>query len=279
MNYRDKQFLEEKYVEEGMTQLEISEITDVSRQAIGYWIDRYSLNRFDKEACNSCGEEYMRLGAHWRASNCNYPEISDRDLSMIKGILMGDGTIDFSSTLPAIKIEMVNLEYINYVSDRLGNLCSGPTLLKYREEAFMENKMYSIRIRCNPQLNEFNRWHTGKRKRYPETLNLNSEILRHWYCCDGCLVIGDAGRYVTISCYNEKDRKEFIESLFDDIGFSVNMNGRIIQFPSKDTDEVLDYMGDPPPGFGYKWAGTRKEWEERKKGTSEPYTQTEDDSL
>lgn len=60
-------------------------------------------------------------------------------------------------------------------------------------------------------------------------------------------------KYACIKCTNEAPRSEQLVELFADAGFDVRYTTDKIVFKRSETPEFLDWMGDPPPGFEYKW--------------------------
>jgi hypothetical protein len=76
-------------------------------------------------------------------------------------------------------------------------------------------------------------------------------VLKMWYISDGSLQNG--GPILTV--WNESDRHEFILSLFEDIGLSVTWqnSNNDVYIRKKSQDDFFDYIGEPVPGFEYKW--------------------------
>jgi hypothetical protein len=75
-----------------------------------------------------------------------------------------------------------------------------------------------------------------------------------WYACDGHLAVEDgANPRVMFKATNEADRPEFLRSLFDAAGFDVGFSRYAVQVPYDETVRLIEWMGEPPPGFEYKW--------------------------
>ncbi|WP_254831048.1 hypothetical protein [Haloglomus salinum] len=55
---------------------------------------------------------------------------------------------------------------------------------------------------------------------------------------------------------NERDRAEFLCSLFESHGFQPGFSRDALQFSRSDTERLFEWFGEPPPGFAYKWPDT-----------------------
>ena len=74
-----------------------------------------------------------------------------------------------------------------------------------------------------------------------------------WYCGDGSLYSRSSGGRAEIACANEADRLDKVADLIRDQGFDVYVKSETIEVTSRDTPAFLDWMGEAPPGFEYKW--------------------------
>lgn len=226
--------------------------------------------------CHNCGKMYKHIGTHWtRNKDCSHPEYTQRQLDLVTGMLMGDGTwrAKPNARNPYMVFAMCNKPYLEWLNEKLGILSTEVTLKTTKEDSAKWSKLnnslasgvvenytdvYQLRTRSNPELWEFETWYDSGKKRFDSTLSLSPEILKTWYVCDGSMnwgvsdKSGDNGN-IRLWSSNEDDRGEFLCSLFDEIGFSVKFNVDHIEVSSLDTDRMLEYMGDAPRGFGYKW--------------------------
>lgn len=218
--------------------------------------------------CPTCGEEYQRLGRHWYG--CGFPEISDRQYELVKGLLMGDGNIDYHGKNPSFRMSNSNEEFIHYVSDGLQWLAYKPFLRHTAEELAERNKeagmtvvdggkhykdQYFIEGVSHPELTPFSEWYRSGEKKYPEDLELSPLALKMWYCCDGGITwMNDKSHAsVRIMCMNESDFPEFLESLLGQLGIeSTAADGKIIVMKDSHED-FFDVMGEAPSGMEYKW--------------------------
>jgi len=74
---------------------------------------------------------------------------------------------------------------------------------------------------------------------------------------------------------NEINREEYLIGLFEDIGLEPRISGHMVWFSPGDSNELLRWMGKPPPGFEYKWKNKRRNVYKRKK--KEAYERDYDD--
>lgn len=230
--------------------------------------------------CHSCDNEFERLSSHWaRSSDCTHPKISAKQKEVLTGVLMGDGSVDRSSNNPRFSCSSVQKEYLEYLDSLFPIIGLGVKLHRTAEQcverdidsgfnksAKEENysDIYRWRTMCHPDIQQFSNWYNSGEKSFPKQLSLTPTILKHWYCCDGSYADG-VRNVIEIGVSNEIDEKDKIKSMFQDSGLGEpswnickragnrdGMNGKIY-FSSKSTDRLFDYMGEPLPGFEYKW--------------------------
>ena len=83
--------------------------------------------------------------------------------------------------------------------------------------------------------------------------------MKIWYVCDGYLNTANPKPRVRISSVNESDRiDEIAEWITEETGIEVNTskNRERILFNTRRTQEFFEYVGEPLPGFEYKWPET-----------------------
>jgi hypothetical protein len=231
----------------------------------------------DWHNCYSCGDRFKQLSNHWRQSiNCDYPDVSDEQMDILRGILMSDGWINDGWSNARIEIEMTNKKYLNYLNDTIfpeigtevGMKLTAEEsyeLRKQRGGKYGKNKenfsnIYYWRTVAHPEINSFKSWRENGKKVWPSDIDLTPEVLKHLYVGDGSYHQKD--NYMKITTKNEMYNKEKIEKYFNNIGFSVNdwnineydntVKADII-FSKEESLKLFDYMGSPPPGFEYKW--------------------------
>lgn len=234
--------------------------------------------------CDTCGERFAHIGKHWNNSVCRWPHLTSRQMAIVTGVLMGDGTLLRDGTDCCVGIEMTNREYLEWLDHRLGVFSTGVKLkhtpseqLKRAEDSPLEQirsaktlkPSYLLLTRRSPQFNRFRTWYDTGEKRYPAHLSLNPNVVRHWYCCDGTLNIREKAKNprASLICTNERDRPGFILDLFQQVGFEPTEQNGTFVFDVEETARLLDWMGGPPPGFEYKWATSYDTYQELKPGS------------
>lgn len=220
--------------------------------------------------CEQCGEEKKNLGNHWRlSSDCKYPKVSNIQRELLTGILMGDGCLDKSGANCAIKVGMINEEYLQYVDDVLGNLSNGVKLSQTSEQSaermrssgFRPNAdasdystVYTLLTKRHPYFNNFLSWYSTGEKVFPH-IELTPTILKNWYVCDGHLEQRDGHRpRVIIGVTNEYNNSDKLEKMFFKVGVDVNVNkSKNLYIGADNTEKFFDFIGDAVDGFKYKW--------------------------
>lgn len=220
-----------------------------------------------QSVCPECGGEYNRLGQHLALSSCNYPDIPDRYKRIIIGVLMGDGsiTIGSGSKRGQFTVGSITKEYLTYLQETAPNwLWNGIFLdttaeqrVEYGHTEGNQHDYYKLNSMRHPVFTQLRReWYNDGNKRYPDDLDLDPLILKHWYVTDGTLHkrAGNARCRAKIACSNESDRPETVISLIDQVGISAHHDKHGgFQIGADDTELMFDMIGDPIPGFEYKW--------------------------
>lgn len=221
----------------------------------------------DEYVCHGCDSSYELLGGHWRQSGCEYPQPSPYQRDILIGLLMGDGSLNTENKYPRILTSMVKEEFLEWINQKLGVLSTQVTTSSWgAPENERCQRVYSLYTRGVPALEHFKSWYDSGQKRFPEDLNITSTIAKIWYCCDGGLKwTEDYSCSAMLYSGNESDRPEYLESLFQDVGFDVSVNGKNVYLGVENTKRFLKWIGSPPPGFDYKWCNhSRSEYEDLK---------------
>ncbi len=238
----------------------------------------------EETECHVCGNSFTYLGNHWKGENkCSYPNLTDRQYQITTGLLLGDANCSRSGTNPHIDVKNTNRKFLEWVNEEYGIISNGISLSRTAEDSARSlqntispntvaegcNDVYRLTTRSHPEFEEFREWYETGEKRFPEDLILTPLIVKVWYVCDGSLWMneGCTGR-VSISSVNESDRCEFLIQLFENKGFSPTYTGDHIFFGTDESFDILHWMGEPIPGFEYKWAiedfeGYQREYSER----------------
>jgi hypothetical protein len=239
--------------------------------------------------CPSCGKTFSSLSMHWWHGSCPYPDIGERKQEVIVGLLMGDGSIPTVDGNHSFRVPMINRHFLSWYDEEMSYLTTGVGLVHTAEQLASTNRetgfspnaerenyhdMYVVRTRTHPYFNELRMWYKTGRKRFPDNIELTPILAKYWYASDGYLDVGRWGRpRIEIKCRNEHGRAEFLVQLFEDVGFSPVFKRHELRFTCDDTERLVEWMGDPLPGFEYKWEiGSIERYHELKERAYTEYT-------
>lgn len=193
--------------------------------------------------------------------------ITDYQKNIMWGLLMGDGWIDTEEGKTSkMAVEMVNKDFLLWVENELDDIVSSFEMRSTAEELAAKNRSYGytvneenyndmwrIKTRSLEYFDTLRKWYSSGVKRFPNDLELNAITLKVWYCCDGSFVQNE---YPVIYSSDQSDVRDSVLSLFDDIDVNPSFTdggGGTIQFKRDDCTNFFEYVGEPPPGFEYKW--------------------------
>lgn len=180
---------------------------------------------------------------------------------------MGDGTVHKPGANPLLSVEMINEDFLNWVDEQLGKYGKGVRKVSTAEEsaeqardrgfrpnAKSENysSLYRLDTRTSPEFEKFLDWYSSGEKVFP-SVQLTPMVLKCWYVCDGSYCTSGGKDRIEIAATNEIERFDNLVNSFYEVGLEARTSGKTIYFSNSDSDNVFDYMGEPLPGFGYKW--------------------------
>lgn len=224
-----------------------------------------SFSQAKQHALNDAG--YIQLTEEERGEINDDLESSSYKQEMMVGLLMGDGFVESGEAgSPCLRVGMANETFLNWVFDELGDVASSVNLRNtaeevaenlrnsgFRPETEAENchDFYVLNTRRLPWIESLGRWYDSGEKRFPKDLEMTPTIAKMWYCGDGGVNV--TNKICEIKSSNEKDRPEFLRGLFEQAGFSPSFDNAKLRFSPRESNELLEWMGSPPPGFEYKW--------------------------
>lgn len=251
--YKDKEWLEEKYIKEELSASQIGRMCGVKVSTIIHYLKKYGIN------CRSRGE-----GIHLaRANHC---KLSQKAIDWINGELLGDGSL-FSTSIYSAKFRYGSKykEYIQYVSDILntfGIKQSGKIYERYHKDMDCYDYHYSS-LRYVELLPIYKQWYPNNKKIVPKNIKLTPTTLRQHFIGDGCL-------------QHRKNRRPRIKLstcgfLITDVNWLVNKlinlgfyatrrkSDNTIGISSYSTKSFLDYIGECPVNcYKYKFSYQRR---------------------
>lgn len=226
-----------------------------------------------RETCPTCGEDFKQIGGHWRYSPDHRPELTGRQHNIIRGLMMGDGSVRRreGGRYPRMDVRCIVPQYLEHLSNEFGILGCEPRLHRTAAEAASNNResgfspnaeaenysdIHLWRMRAHPEMGQYSDWYETDKKVWPEDLELTPETLTHWFAGDG----SNCEDYTSIvlAMENERGNQRKVERYFERAGLPApdrwNLNGAFYAAWNKDASiELFDYMESPPPGYEYKW--------------------------
>lgn len=242
------------------------------------WLDD-KMSELGRVSCESCDTYYKSLGHHWKENSDCAPELSDEQIEIITGLLMGDGWLNTHGCTPYVATSMISPNYLEFLDDNFGKMGAGVKLRKtakesannsrksgFHEDALEENysDIYEWRTLRNPHLSSFTHWYDCE-KCWPRDIELTPTVLKHWYVCDGSI---SSNNHIKITADNESENVDKLVQYFSNIDLpepTTTVYDRPedawsdsqcldLTWSIDDSKILLDYMGDPLPDFDYKWS-------------------------
>lgn len=202
---------------------------------------------------SGCSYHGGNLGSHWYMLPEHRPSLSDRQVEIVTGLMLGDACVDRSTKNARLQVGNVNVDFLKWVKDELQPIARDIEVQFKEGERHVIDGTYDcqefrlLRTVTHPGLNRFAEWYSGEGKQFPDDLELTPLIAKVWYCCDGGIASRDKIGFTTKT---QISREDYLKSLFP---FDCQVVGNSIRFSSRLSKKMLDWMGDPLPGMSYKW--------------------------
>lgn len=209
----------------------------------------YVFPRHTMAICHDCSGEYKSgrgMSVHLSKSDCERPELSQRQKEITTGLFMGDAWVK-----NYMAMDTKTLEFVEWLQDELAVLY--PTVVDRKMEDKNHADLKRIRFISNPWFEKLEEWYEKDGKSFPDDLELTPLMLKVWYVCDGGIYDGYTWD-VRIAADNERDGN--LEKLFKstplnpDIYYKPNV---VIRFGVDEREKFFDYIGNSISGFEYKW--------------------------
>lgn len=192
--------------------------------------------------CDQCDTEFQSLSQHWsRSQRCEYRSLSDHQREIIRGLLLGDGSLE-ANDLAYLRCASKRQRHLEWLADELGWLSRGVT--------YDSSDTYRLRTMSHPNLGRYWTWVEAPSTGY----SLTPVAARVWYACDGTISFGGASDVPQITFAATSDAKrEAVAQLLTQRGFDSMTWDRRVALPRAETKHWLDWIGEPSPGSEYKW--------------------------
>lgn len=234
--YRDPNWLRQKYHGEGMSLHEIKDAAGVGYGTIWNWMDRHDIERRE---------------------NANHVEVTNELAEILDGLLAGDGCLYHEDAASSYLHGDSYEEYVDWLEALLEDH-GLETCSRWVTEG--ENwTAYKYRTRAYRELEEFEqRWYDDRKKRLPKDFALTPTTLLMWYVGDGSYIEQEYGeKNVVIYSDTFGGDSDRLERLFrDELGIEVTYMQKGIYVPTDHHDAFFEYMSRSPydpAGYGYKF--------------------------
>ena len=198
--------------------------------------------------CHSCRQEYNSLAQHWTKSDCSYPPLSDAMRETVKGLLVGDASVD-GRAHARVELQSVRREHALFCHQQLGPLSHGVTRT---DPPKTDGPLYRLRTHAHPGLDRYWRWSDG----IPGDVTLSRRGARLWYACDGTIEFGGSATAPKIAVRAvAPDRRATVARLLRGLPISLDVreNAGRVAVVSEAVPRLLRYLGSPTPGSAHKW--------------------------
>lgn len=226
--------------------------------------------------CHDCNGIYKNIAHHWKDSKCSYPSLPSKDKQIFRGLLMGDASIAKKSDEScSLCIDLIRPDFLKYLYNKYPVLFTSLFEQSSPEERVKKNiergftteehpnnykRIYKLQSRTIPFFSQMRkRWYGETNiKQFPRNIHFTPELLRMWYVCDGGLKFTSESPYASYASFytsNEVDSTEMLCEKFSEIGFDAKVfsNDNCASINIGNVDKFLEYIGNPLPGFEYKW--------------------------
>jgi hypothetical protein len=205
------------------------------------------------QTCHGCGGEYEKIRMHWGRSDCSYPSLTNRQRAIAEGLLLGDGYIPYEDRA-ALRLVLGNTkrEFVAWVASEFDAFSA--SIREETESGENQNTtLYRVGI-THPEFADMReKWYPDGDKQFPESVTDSVMALRLWYAGDGTLCWDKSRNGMT--SYAMIRSKIHPGDLLDELPQNpwYNEKNNIVRWSSSITRDLFKSLGDPIPGFEYKW--------------------------
>jgi hypothetical protein len=232
--------------------------------------------------CDDCGKSFDEIAKHWSQSRCSYPTLTDREVDILKGIAISDGWIAHSDHDRSIlHIESVTKPFLEWFKGQVSIVHTDVKLRRTAEESY-DNAVESS-ILDNQNIDNYRNIYRVNTLAHPHVHGMSGLSVgdieqsrmqfKMFYVCDGGVHWNDDFSFIQFTASKSLDEIKHVVSVLDELGFSSSWNrlegaGKVVYIHKESVDRFLDWIGEPIPGFEYKWETDDRERYEEKKGES-----------
>ena len=246
--YKNKEWLENKYINEKIPIRQISKLCGVNKGTIHWYLDKFEIKK------RTSGESY-----HW--THTNHTNLTKESIDWIQGELLGDGCLySYNKYSATFRYGSKHLEYINYISKRLEAFGIERTgkIRKNKED------IYHYASLCYKELKPLReKWYPTGKKIVPKDVELTPITVRQWFIGDGNLqFVRQRKNYkpypelVIYTCGFPISDVEFLIFKLKEIGIEATRQSyhNSVHIRNKSLASFYSYIGScPTECYKYKW--------------------------
>jgi hypothetical protein len=239
---RNKKWLEQKYLKEKKSILEIAALRNVSEFFVRYWLHKHNINVRPK------------------GSAPNHLNLSERAVEFLVGLVLGDGSLDYHNgkTSACYRHSDKHKDYLEWLSRKLRDFGIKTTeKITKRKHIWGYSFSYTYAYRSKSYLAlralRDNIYQDG-RKVIQKNLKIAPTIMFNWYIGDGTLCTGKGCQICAFS-FSVGELIIIIKQLTD-LGITCSINKQGIYIWKESLYDFFDYIlssGLRPPCYAYKF--------------------------
>jgi len=293
--YQKRDWLYEEYVVKKRTTTEMADSQGVSSSTIERWLHRYKITRprrcfkhppldiHEIKRLYDQGYSLRDIGAKFGVSSYpiraimkkhgisrrpsqvqNHTTIQPKTLEILKGILLGDGSLYFEKDARSAIFSLGNqyYEYVEYTAEKLAAGGIGHRKIHKIYDSRFDATIYSVQSRAYPELIPLRQeFYPDGYKRIPKSLVLTPDVLREWFICDGTVdrARNDPSKIVAIRICTDAFPSSDVDWAVDrlgDLGIEATRQParNRIGIRRKSVSRFFKFIGScPVKCYGYKW--------------------------
>lgn len=242
----------------GLSIRRVAEQVSLSSGTVAYYLNKLNITRSPEQAAKI--KDLSKIQ--------NHIDISKELYEVLTGEMLGDGCLKCTGKSAYFSYGTSNIVYRDYLMNRLKDLGLeiGDTW-HYTNTRSDEYQLYGFYTKSYVELMDiYNQWYTNEpKKKILAQVELTPTIVKHWYVGDGTLdhdKLKDTYRIYIFTCIFSQEENQLLADKLSLIGMPTRV-GHVRHYPclrisSMATFEFLNYIGEPVPGYEYKWIGGTK---------------------
>jgi hypothetical protein len=215
------------------------------------------------ESCPYCDYEGNGLTCHWRYCEKGPPELTDRQREIIIGCMMGDGARQSSTNESQQSVgftySCAEERFRDWLYEELTPFASSKGCYPEERIAGGQSDQYRVQTRAMPCFEFLNNWYeAGNQMKSFTDVDFTPLKVKLWFCGDGTFPERLDGRRSIPKIGHVPPESESIGVLidkFEGVGIEAKYTHPSFRFNLTNgaKDAFFEYIGDPLPGYEYKW--------------------------